>query len=108
MKRKVTGFSESGSPIYDDEVVEEYQNLAAAIVRAANHDYIKIYEGLLTAKSKSKLQDLQREKARLEDFYFSDWYDDLCGIDPQILVMYLQKRATDNVKKRIKRKHDKE
>lgn len=107
MTRQITGLSESGQPIYDDEVIDEYRNLAAAIVKAANHDYIKIYEKLLTAKSPSKLKELQKEKERLEEFYFSDWYDTLCGINPEILVMYLKKRATDKVKERIKNKHEK-
>lgn len=107
MKRKITGFSESGRPIYEDEVVEEYQNLAAAIVKAANYDYVKTYEGLLTAKSRLKLQDLQHDKEQLERFYYSDWYECLCGISAKTMIMYLKKQAMENVKNRILKKHEK-
>lgn len=104
-KRKITGFSEAGFPIYEDEVVEPYLKLAAAIVRQANKDYSNVYGKMLRARNTDAIRKLQPEKDELEDFYHSDWFDTLTNIDPDRLIKLLRKKEIRKEKARLEKKY---
>ena len=58
-----------GNPVED--YVDCYQNLANAIVLQAVRDYEAVLRRLMR---NPRNQDAQREKKRLERFFFSQWY----------------------------------
>lgn len=79
--------------------------LAAAIVKTAADDYVRVLQNLWgvsnksvtdtngfkdTQSSKSKATkkkvQLMAEKAELEDFFYSSWYETLTDIDPDRLI----------------------
>ena len=70
-----------GNPVED--YVDCYQNLANAIILLAVKDYKTILRCLMR---NPRNQDAQREKKRLERFFFSQWFGVLTDLDPKRLI----------------------
>lgn len=70
-----------GNPVV--EYVDCYQNLANAIILLAVKDYKTVLRRLMR---NPRSQDAQREKKRLERFFFSQWYGVLTDLDPKRLI----------------------
>lgn len=91
-----------GNPVVD--YVDCYQNLANAIILQAVKDYKKVLRRL--ARNPQN-QDAQREKKRLERFFFSQWYGVLTDLDPKLLISGVMKRMHMEEEERRKRKQAK-
>lgn len=65
-------------------------DLAAAIVKTAADDYVKVLRKLWRKSAKPedirKKRKLIAEKAELEDFFHSGWYGTLTDIDPEKMI----------------------
>lgn len=106
--RKIVGFSEAGYPIYDDELADQYMDLVKAIVKFARADYIKTYQKLITAKTDSKISELEMERKEIESFFFSDWFEAIVGTKcPPSYVSDLRKEAMERLKERYRKKAEK-
>ena len=85
-----------------------YLDLAAAIVKTAAEDYIKILRKLwsrrLDIRQKRKLIV---EKAELEEFFHSGWYEMLTDIDPDWLMYQCKMLAKEKEKEAIERRNEK-
>ena len=85
-----------------------YLDLAAAIVKTAAADYIKILRKLwsrrLDIRQKRKLIV---EKAELEEFFHSGWYEMLTDIDPDWLMYQCKMLAKEKEKEAIERRNEK-
>ena len=86
------------------DYVDCYQNLANAIILQAVKDYKKVLRRL--ARNPQN-QDAQREKKRLERFFFSQWYGVLTDLDPKLLISGVMKRMHIEEEERRKRKQAK-
>ena len=86
------------------DYVDCYQNLANAIILQAVKDYKKVLRRL--ARNPQN-QDAQREKKRLERFFFSQWYGILTDLDPKLLISGVMKRMHSEEEERRKRKQAK-
>lgn len=91
-----------GNPVVD--YVDCYQNLANVIILQAVKDYKKVLRRL--ARNPQN-QDAQREKKRLERFFFSQWYGILTDLDPKLLISGVMKRMHSEEEERRKRKRAK-
>ena len=65
---------------------EAYMELAAAIVKFAVTDYRHVISALLRDPRGTRKENLIHEKQRLEDFFFSDWFEVLSDVDPVTIV----------------------
>lgn len=108
--RKITGFSEAGYPIYEDEVVEPYIELAKTIVMLAVRDYEETYQKLLWAKREKTVRELLKMKAELESFFYSDWFETLTGTQGQgaEIIRRAKRRVMENEKDRMEKAKEKE
>ena len=91
-----------GNPVED--YVDCYQNLANAIILLAVKDYKTILRCLMRNPYN---QDAQREKKRLERFFFSQWFGVLTDLDPKLLISGVMKRMNIEEEERRKRKQAK-
>ena len=81
-----------------------YLDLAAAIVKTAAEDYIKLLRKLWSRKLDIRQKrKLIVEKAELEDFFHSAWYETLTDIDPDKLIY--QCRLTARAKEQAAIEH---
>ena len=79
-------------------------DLAAAIVKAAADDYIKVLRRLWRGNASIPVKrKLIAEKAEIEDFFRSGWYDTLTDIDPDKLMYQCRIRAKEKEKAAIER-----
>ena len=86
------------------ENVECYQNLANAIILLAVKDYKTILRCLMRNPNN---QDAQREKKRLERFFFSQWFGVLTDLDPKRLISGVMKQTRIEEEERRKRAQEK-
>lgn len=86
------------------ENVECYQNLANAIILLAVKDYKTILRCLMR---NPRNQDAQREKKRLERFFFSQWFGVLTDLDPKRLISGVMKQMRIEEEERRKRAQEK-
>ena len=91
-----------GNPV--EEYVDCYQNLANAIILLAVKDYKTI---LRCPMRKPRNQDAQREKKRLERFFFSQWSGVLTDLDPKRLISAVMKQMRIEEEERRKRAQEK-
>ena len=87
-----------------NDYVDCYQNLANAIILQAVKDYKKVLRRL--ARNPQN-QDAQREKKRLERFFFSQGYGTPTDLDPKLLISGVMKRMHIEEEERRKRKQAK-
>lgn len=81
---------------------DPYRRLAAAIVEQATQDYQEAMEYLYENPDGRKKVDSIVEKLEDEEFFRSDWYQLLCGIDGEKMICQLRENAKVAVKKRIR------
>ena len=81
---------------------DPYRRLAAAIVEQAALDYQEAMEYLYENPDGRKKVDSIVEKLEDEEFFRSDWYQLLCGIDGEKMIQQLRENAKVAVKKRIR------
>ena len=91
-----------GNPVED--YVDCYQNLANAIILLAVKDYKTILRCLMRNPYN---QDAQREKKRLERFFFSQWFGVLTDLDPKRLISGVMKQMRVEEEERRKRAQEK-
>ena len=91
-----------GNPVED--YVDCYQNLANAIVLQAVKDYKAVLRRLMR---NPRNQDAQREKKRLERFFFSQWYGVLTDLDPNRLISGVMKQVRIKEDERRKKEQEK-
>ena len=91
-----------GNPVED--YVDCYQNLANAIILLAVKDYKTVLRRLMRNPHN---QDAQREKKRLERFFFSQWYGVLTDLDPKRLISEVKKQLRIEEEERRKKKQEK-
>lgn len=91
-----------GNPVED--YVDCYQNLANAIILLAVKDYKTILRCLMRNPYN---QDAQREKKRLERFFFSQWFGVLTDLDPNRLISGVMKQMRIEEEERRKRVQEK-
>ena len=91
-----------GNPV--EEYVDCYQNLANAIILLAVKDYKTILRCLMRNPYN---QDAQREKKRLERFFFSQWFGVLTDLDPKRLISGVMKQVRIKEDERRKKEQEK-
>ena len=91
-----------GNPVED--YVDCYQNLANAIVLQAVRDYEAVLRRLMR---NPRNQDAQREKKRLERFFFSQWYGVLTDLYPHRLISGVMKQVRIKEDERRKKEQEK-
>ena len=88
-------------------VYSPWLDLAAAIVKTAADDYVKVLRKLWRKSARPedirKKRYLIAEKAELEDFFHSAWYETLTDIDPDKLIY--QCRLTARAKEQAAIEH---
>lgn len=67
--------------------MEPYENLANAIVLQAVKDY---RQALCRCKQHPEKQAYRQDKASIERFFRSDWFGDLTGLEPEVLIRKLR------------------
>ena len=83
-----------------------YKDLAAGIVLQAVKDYIKAIRRMWDPNiSRQKKRDTILEKLELEKFFRSDWYEELCDINPEELIRNCHLRAEEQEKEDISREN---
>ena len=83
-------------------------DLAAAIVKTAVDDYIKVLRKLWRGNASLPIKRrLIAEKAELEGFFHSGWYDTLTDIDPDKLIYQCRIRAKEKEMAAIERANKK-
>lgn len=70
--------------------IQNYENLANAIIQQAAKDYI---HALRTVKRRKNAEEALREALEIEAFFHSPWYGTLTQIDPDYLIERLRKEA---------------
>ena len=82
-------------------------DLAAAIVKSAVDDYVRVLRKLWRKSANPedirKKRSLIVEKAELEDFFHSPWYETLTDIDPDRLIYQCKITAREKEKASIER-----
>ena len=103
MKRtgRKAGLDMQGKMIHVSEQDDPYRRLAAAIVEQAAQDYQEAMEYLYETPHGRKRMNNIVEKLEGEEFYRSDWYQMLCGIDGERMISQLRKNARATVQERI-------
>lgn len=91
-----------GNPVV--EYVDCYQNLANAIILLAVKDYKTVLRRLMRNPHN---QDAQREKKRLERFFFSQWYGVLTDLDPKRLISGVMRQLRIEEEERRKKAQEK-
>jgi hypothetical protein len=83
-------------------------DLAAAIVKGAADDYIKVLRKLWRGNASITVKRrLIAEKAELEEFFHSGWYGMLTDIDPDKLIYQCRIRAKEKEMAAIERANKK-
>lgn len=67
-----------------------YENLANAIVEKAAEDYKNAYTMILRGNTRKNYKDTAQE---CREFFLSDWFDELSGLDGQRLLNMIQEEC---------------
>lgn len=81
-----------------------YEDLANAIVKEAFRDYQKILSGLLKDPDDTRKKHLLAAKMRLEDFFYSDWFEVLTDLDPASLVRKVTEKTIRKEREKAERR----
>ncbi len=81
---------------------DPYKRLAAAIVEQAAQDYQEAMEYLYETPNGRKKLDCIAEKLEDEEFFRGDWYQMLCGIDGEKMILQLRENAKVEVQAQIR------
>lgn len=83
-----------------------FDELAIAIVEQAVKDYVKVIRKLWDKKlTVIQKRNLMIEKAELEGFFYSDWYEFLTDIDPHRLIAQCKVVAKEKEKQAIEKQN---
>jgi hypothetical protein len=83
-----------------------YHELAAAIVKQAAVDYIRLTRALWEKdKSLKEKRKIILERDEIEDFFHSEWFEFLADIDADCLIAACKIRAREMEKEAIVRKN---
>lgn len=83
-----------------------YDELAMAIVRQAVKDYVRITTKLWKRDlSIIRKRNLMLEMVELKEFFYSDWYDWLTDIDPELIIARCKVTAREKKKQAIKNRN---
>lgn len=77
-----------------------YEDLANAIIQEAFKDYQKVLAALLRDPDETRKEHLIAAKARLEDFFYSEWFEVLTDLDPASLVRKVAERTVKKERER--------
>ncbi|MGE5495380.1 MAG: hypothetical protein ACM3S4_08795 [Burkholderiales bacterium] len=72
-------------------MIDNYNNLANAIILQAVKDYRK---ALRTLSMNPNNRSAQYERSRIEQFFRSGWFGVLTSIDPEMLITKLKTEVT--------------
>ena len=86
---------------------EGYQELVIAIIKQAEKDYEGVLLRLFSRPTGTKRMGLLKEKAELEDFFHSQWYQTLTEVDGDKLIELARLNAVEKAKVSIRRKQKK-
>ena len=87
---------------------DPYYDLAAAIVLMAVKDCIKAFRKMWKKNTSIKVKrEAILEKAEIEDFFHSDWYYEICGIDPDKVLAECRRKAERQEKEAIRKRNRK-
>ena len=89
---------------YEHPWDEGYEDLANAIVKEAFRDYQKILSALLKDPDDTRKKHLLAAKMRLEDFFYSDWFEVLTDLDPASLVQKVTEKTIRNEREKAERR----
>lgn len=85
-----------------------YMDLAAGIVLNAIKDYIKVLQKLWKPdQDSSEMPKLIKEKLRIEEFFYSTWFETLTDLDPATLIAKCHEVAMRRVRESIKNQNAK-
>ena len=80
-----------------------YDDLAAAIVKQAANDYVRVIRKLWQKNLKIiQKRNLLLEKVELEEFFYSSWYSQLTYIDPEKIIARCVVNAREKEKQAIR------
>lgn len=80
-----------------------YDDLAAAIVKQAANDYVRVIRKLWQKNLKIiQKRNLLLEKVELEEFFYSSWYSQLTDIDPEKIIARCAVNAREKEKQAIR------
>lgn len=80
-----------------------YDDLAAAIVKQAANDYVRVIRKLWQKNLKIiQRRNLLLEKVELEEFFYSSWYSQLTDIDPEKIIARCAVNAREKEKQAIR------
>lgn len=86
--------------IYEHPWDAAYEDLANAIVKEAFKDYQTVLTALLRGPDETRKKHLLAAKMRLEDFFYSDWFEVLTDLDPASLVRKVTERTVKKERER--------
>ena len=86
---------------------DNYQELVIAIIKQAERDYERVLLRLFLRPTGAKRVELLKEKAELEGFFRSSWYQTLTDVDGDKLIGLARLNAIENAKAAIRRKQKK-
>ena len=86
---------------------DNYQELVIAIIKQAERDYERVLLRLFLRLAGAKRVELLKEKAELEGFFRSSWYQTLTDVDGDKLIELARLTAMENAKAAIRRKQKK-
>ena len=89
---------------YEHPWDEGYEDLANAIIKEAFRDYQKILSALLKDPDETRKKHLQAAKMRLEDFFYSDWFEVLTDLDPSSLVRKVTEKTVQMEREKMERR----
>ena len=102
MTRRKTGNDIREKTIHVCVQDDPFRRLAAAIVEQAAQDYQEAMEYLYENPDGRKKMDSIVEKLEDEEFFRGDWYQMLCGIDGEKMILRLRENAKADVQARIR------
>ena len=102
MTRRKTGNDIREKTIHVCVQDDPFRRLAAAIVEQAAQDYQEAMEYLYENPDGRKMMDSIVEKLEDEEFFRGDWYQMLCGIDGEKMILQLRENAKADVQARIR------
>ena len=89
---------------YEHPWDEGYEELANAIIKEAFRDYQKILSALLKDPDETRKKHLLAAKMRLEDFFYSDWFEVLTDLDPASLVRKVTEKTVQQEREKVERR----
>ena len=107
IKNECAFYGESLAGARASGLEESYQGLITAVIRQAVKDYVSVLLRLFSCPAGKKKAALEMEKAELEVFFHSDWFNTLTDMDGERLLLSARRLAMEKAKEAIRRKQKK-